>query len=418
MTIVRTRFAPSPTGDPHIGSIWTALFNWLYARHHNGQFILRIEDTDRARLVPGAEDKIIEALHWYGLQYDEGPDIGGPYAPYRQSDRLEIYHKHAERLIETNAAYYCFCSPDKLEKIRTEQALQHRPIKYDGYCRLLDPQVAKQRRNNGETSVIRLKVPSTGETSVDDVIRGHVVFKNELIDDQILMKSDGWPTYHLASVIDDYLMKINVVIRAEEWLPSVPKQLLIYKAFDWDPPQFAHLPLILGADRSKLSKRHGSANALKFRQEGYLPEAVINYLVLLGWNPKTNEEFFSVPELISRFDLKAINKAGALFNQQKLDWFNSHYLRSLPPSELLRLAKPYLNNIKSPDFSDQKLERILAVAVERANNLSAIPQITSLFFEHPTYDSSLLHWKKTLCSGRIKKNLSWENYFTQSFTWA
>src|SRR3989338_2085436 len=320
---VRTRFAPSPTGDPHVRSVWTALFNWLYARHYHGKFILRIEDTDRTRFIASAEMKIIEALRWFGLDYDEGPDIGGPFGPYRQSERLNLYQQYAEQLIANGAAYYCFCSPERLQEIRKEQKLRKTPIRYDGNCRNLDPQAAFSRRAAGEIAVVRLKIPFNGQTVVDDLIRGRVVFKNSVIDDQILLKSDGWPTYHLASVVDDHFMQINPVIRAEEWLSSTPKQLLLYQALGWTAPRFAHLPLILGSDRSKLSKRHGSMDALKFRDDGYLPEAVINFLALLGWNPKTNEEFFTRAELIKRFELKAVNKAGAIYDRQKLDWFKA-----------------------------------------------------------------------------------------------
>ena len=393
---VRTRFAPSPTGDPHVGSIWTALFNWLYARHYHGKFILRIEDTDRTRFIASAEMKIIEALRWFGLDYDEGPDIDGPFGPYRQSERLNLYQQYAEQLIANGAAYYCFCSPERLQEIRKEQKLRKTPIRYDGHCRNLDPQAAFSRRAAGEIAVVRLKIPFNGQTVVDDLIRGRVVFKNSVIDDQILLKSDGWPTYHLASVVDDHFMQINPVIRAEEWLSSTPKQLLLYQALGWTAPRFAHLPLILGSDRSKLSKRHGSMDALKFRDDGYLPEAVINFLALLGWNPKTNEEFFTRAELIKRFELKAVNKAGAIYDRQKLDWFNAHYLRSLPPAELVHLAKPYLEKKEVEKLPPAALGRVVGVAAERAKTLLEIPALTTFFFKRPAYEPSLLNWKQTV----------------------
>lgn len=391
---VRTRFAPSPTGDPHVGSIWIALFNWLYARHYNGKFILRIEDTDRARFIADTEVKIIEALRWFGLDYDEGPDMDGPFGPYRQSERLNLYHQYAEQLIANGAAYYCFCSLERLQKIRKEQELLKILIKYDGHCRNLDPQITTNRRATGEPTVVRLRVPLSGQTIVDDLVRGRVVFKNSVIDDQVLLKSDGWPTYHLASVVDDHFMQINPVIRAEEWLSSTPKQLLLYEALGWTAPRFAHLPLILGSDRSKLSKRHGSMNALKFRDDGYLPEAVINFLALLGWNPKTNEEYFTRSELIKRFDLRAINKAGAIYDRQKLDWFNAHYLRSLPKDELVHLAKPYFEKAGMPARPPDVLARIVTVAAERAKFLSEIPAITTFFFKRPEYEANLLNWKQ------------------------
>ena len=392
---IRTRFAPSPTGNPHLGSIWTALFNWLHTRHFDGKFILRIEDTDQTRLVPGAEEKIIEALHWYGLDYDEGPDVGGDYGPYRQSERLTLYRQYVAELISHHSAYYCFCSTERLQELRQTQERQRKPTRYDGHCRALDPKETERRRKAGETAVVRLKIPHTGETSFDDIIRGRVTFQNALLDDQVLLKSDGWPTYHLASVVDDHLMNINPVIRAEEWLPSTPKQLLIYQALDWSPPEFAHLPLILGPDRSKLSKRHGSVDALLFREEGYLPDAIINFLALLGWNPKTSEEFFSRAKLIKRFDLKTINKAGAIFDNQKLAWFNAHYLRTMPLKKVTALAAPYLKQAGAKKLSTATLQSITKIAIERAKKLSDIPALTAFFFNQPQYDSALLNWKTT-----------------------
>ncbi|KKU47595.1 glutamate--tRNA ligase [Candidatus Uhrbacteria bacterium RIFCSPLOWO2_12_FULL_46_10] len=394
-TKVRTRFAPSPTGDPHIGSIWTALFNWLYAKHHHGNFILRIEDTDQTRLRPGAENKIIEALRWFQINYDEGPDIGGPYGPYRQSERLILYKDYADRLVTSEDAYYCFCAPERLQKLRLEQEKTKKPVGYDGHCRSLNAQESFKRVQSGELSIIRLKIPKIGETTVNDLIRGRVHFKNAVIDDQVLLKSDGWPTYHLASVVDDHLMNIDPVIRAEEWLPSTPKQLIMYKALGWTPPRFAHLPLILGRDRSKLSKRHGSTDILKFRDDGYLPGAIINYLALLGWNPKTSKEFFTREELIDKFDLNTVNKSGAIFDNQKLDWFNAHYLKSLPTLEIIRLAKPYLEQVGAKNLTDNQLEQISLLVAERAKKFSEVPDIVGFLFRQPDYEAKLLNWKTT-----------------------
>ena len=392
--IIRTRFAPSPTGNPHIGSIWTALFNWLYARHCGGKFILRIEDTDRARLVPEAETKIIEALRWFNIDYDEGPDVSGPYGPYRQSERLPLYGDAASKLIDVGAAYYCFCSPERLEEIRNKQKLASKPMRYDGYCRSLDAQESKNRKNKREAFVVRLKIPSNKKILVDDLIRGNVVFDSEIIDDQILLKSNGWPTYHLASVVDDHLMRINPIIRAEEWLPSTPKQLLIYQALGWDPPHFAHLPLILGPDRSKLSKRHGSTDVLQYREEGYLPEAIINYLVLLGWSPKTDQEFFTRDEIIKRFTVEAINKSGAIFDQQKLDWFNANYIRRLPLEKMSQLFKPYIEKAGGKNLSEDKLGQVSLMAAQRIKKLSEINIYAAFLFKAPVYDANLLIWKK------------------------
>lgn len=384
-SVVRTRFAPSPTGVLHIGSIWMALFNWLWARHNEGVFILRIEDTDRARLVDGAEKNIFEALSWYGLNYDEGPDVGGQFGPYRQSERLSIYQTYADGLIKNGKAYWCFCSPERLAKLRQEQEKKGELIGYDGCCRNLDKDEANKRRASGEPAVVRMKFPKSGVTRFNDLIRGEIVFKNELIDDQVLLKSDGWPTYHLAAVVDDHLMEISPVIRAEEWLASTPKQLALFEALGWEAPRYAHLPLILGSDRAKLSKRHMSSDALSFRSEGYLPEAIINYLALLGWNPKNTQEIFSRPELTKSFSLAQINKAGAIFDRQKLDWFNKHYIKELLPHKFLELSKAY---ISSPN------DRAILMLQERITKFGDLAPALADIIEVSEYDADLLPWKK------------------------
>lgn len=378
---VRVRFAPSPTGDPHIGNIWVALMNWLFARSQNGKFVLRIEDTDQARQVAGSSEKIIEMLKWYGLNYDEGP--------FYQSKRLSLYQKYADMLVGKGSAYYCFCSAERLAELRKTAEAEKRPSKYDRVCLALDAKEIEKRKGSGKF-VIRLKIPS-GKTNFTDLIRGKIEFDNALIDDQVLLKSDGFPTYHLANVVDDYEMKISQVIRAEEWLSSTPKHLILYHAFGWKPPEFAHLPLILGADRSKLSKRHGATGALAFRDEGYLPEAMLNFLALLGWNSGTEQEIFSRDELVKAFSLGAINKAGAIFNREKLDWVNGMYVRKLSIAEFAERAKPFLPDAKRDSAF---IEKALATVQERVKRLSELPALTHFYFKQPEYDAALLVWKK------------------------
>ncbi|HJW88621.1 MAG TPA: glutamate--tRNA ligase, partial [Dehalococcoidia bacterium] len=304
---VRVRFAPSPTGFPHVGNIRTALFNWLFARHHGGTFILRIEDTDLQRMVPGALEATLEGLRWLGLDWDEGPEVGGPHAPYIQSQRRQIYRDSARRLVDQGNAYYCSCSSQRLEAMRQEQMSKKLPPGYDRHCRELGlgPQ---------EGSVVRFRTPLSGETIFNDVLRGEVVFQNQTLDDFVLLKSDGYPTYHLANVADDHLMKITHVMRAEEWLPSTPRHVLLYQALGKTPPLFAHLPMILGPDRSKLSKRHGATSIGDFREQGYLPEAMLNFLDLLGWSLDETAELFSQEELVKDFSLERVGLNPAIFN--------------------------------------------------------------------------------------------------------
>jgi len=333
MLKVCVRFAPSPTGFLHIGGLRTALFNWLFAKKNKGKFILRIEDTDKERVKEGAVENIIEALKWYGLDFDG--------KPVYQSERLDIYKKYIEQLIEQGNAYYCFCSAERLAEVRKIQEVNKQATKYDGLCRSLSADEVKKKLDAGEPHVVRLKVPAEGSTEFDDIIYGHISVENKNIDDQVLLKSDGYPTYHLANVVDDHEQVVTHVIRAEEWLPSTPKHILLYKAFGWQPPKFAHLPMVLGPDRSKLSKRHGAVAALEYKKLGYLPEAIINFIALLGWNPKTEREIFSLDELINKFDLKKVNKSSAIFNIEKLDWMNRQYILKIDIKELAAQRKPY-----------------------------------------------------------------------------
>lgn len=319
--MIRTRFAPSPTGYLHVGGLRTALYCYLFARKNKGQLVLRIEDTDQKRQVEGAEKNLIKTLAWSGIEFDEGPHVAGPYAPYRQSERTEIYRFHAHELIEKGKAYRCFCSEDRLEALRKQQEASKMPTGYDGYCRNLTKEELESNLKKGIPHVIRLKVPKDQFIVFSDLVRGKVKVASHTIDDQVLLKSDGFPTYHLANVVDDHLMKITHVIRGEEWLPSTPKHILLYQAFDWDMPEFAHLPLILNPDRSKLSKRQGDVAVEDYMKKGYEKEEIINFIAFLGWNPGGTREIFSLPELVETFDLLKVQKGGAIFNGEKLKWF-------------------------------------------------------------------------------------------------
>jgi len=404
---VRVRFPPSPTGFLHIGSLRTALYNYLFARKHGGEFILRIEDTDRARSVPGGVESIIRTLEWAGIEYDEGPQLApspglrpssplgrgegegkGEHGPYVQSERLDIYKKYAEQLIKKSKAYYCTCTPQRLEELRQAQMERKEPTRYDGQCRKLSN--SKLQIANS-SYVIRLKVPRTGKTKFEDIIHGKLEFENKLIDDQVLMKSDGYPTYHLANVVDDHLMKISHVIRGEEWLSSNPKHILLYKALGWKPPQFAHLPLLLNSDHSKLSKRQGDVAVEDYIKKGYLREALINFVALLGFNPRADKELYTIDELIDEFDLAKVNKSGAVVNFEKLDWMNGSYIRHMPLDELVTLTMPFLPT------DDMKLARkVVALEQERLKKLSDLSEATEFFFvEIPHYEPEILIWKKS-----------------------
>ncbi len=387
---VRIRFAPSPTGFLHIGGLRTALYNYLFARKNKGDFILRIEDTDQTRSVPGGIEAIVEALKKVGLKYDEGP--------YIQSQRLDIYKEYAEKLIKNGRAYYCFCSPERLEEVRQRQITENKPTMYDGNCRKLGANQVDELLKNKTPYVIRLKVPEEGITAVEDIIRGRVEFENKLIDDQVLLKSDGFPTYHLANVVDDYLMKITHVIRGEEWLPSTPKHILLYQAFGWQPPKFAHLPLLLNPDKSKLSKRQGDVAVEDYIKKGYLPEALLNFVALMGYNPSAEREIYSLKELVKGFDLKKINKTGAVFNVEKLDWLNGVYIRKKTSDELVDLCLPYFKEAGAlkNELDKKWLKKIMALEQERLKRLDEIIYLTDFFFKETLdYEPELLVWKKS-----------------------
>lgn len=318
---IRTRFAPSPTGFLHVGGLRTALYNYLVSKRERGQFLLRIEDTDQERYVEGAEANLIKSLKWAHLSWDEGPDNGGPHAPYRQSERTETYRKYTEELLQKGKAYRCFCTKERLEEMRSEQEMLKKPPMYDGFCRSLSEEEINKKLKNNEPFVVRQKIEKGKTVILDDLIRGKVSFGTDTLDDQVLLKSDNFPTYHLANVVDDHLMEISHVIRGEEWLPSTPKHLLLYSAFGWEAPKFSHLPLLLNKEKRKLSKREGHVAVEEYMGD-YLPEAVINFVALLGWHPKDDREIFSLDELVKEFSLERVQKAGAIFDIEKLDWFN------------------------------------------------------------------------------------------------
>lgn len=339
---VRTRFAPSPTGFLHVGGLRTALYSFLFAKKNHGQFVLRIEDTDQSRQVAHATENLINTLKWAGISCDEGPEHGGKYGPYVQSERLDLYHKYAKQLIEQQHAYYCFCSPERLEQVRERKIAAKLPPAYDRQCRNLSNQEIQTKLARGEQSVIRMKVPLNGELTFADLIRGNVTINYKNIDDQVLLKSDGFPTYHLAVVVDDHDMQISHVIRGEEWLSSTPKHLLLYTYLGWQAPQFAHLPLLLNPDKSKLSKRQGDVAVEDYIKKGYIKEALVNFIALLGWNPGTTREIFSLEDLISEFSLERVGKSGAIFNIEKLNWINHKWLTSYDPEKLRELVLPFI----------------------------------------------------------------------------
>src|SRR5207248_512122 len=340
---VRTRIAPSPTGPPHVGTAYIALFNLAYARGRGGQFILRLEDTDRIRYSEQSELGIYDSLRWLDLRWDEGPDIGGPYGPYRQSERLPIYHEHVERLIASGHAYRCWCAPERLERERKAAQARREPYKYDRFC--LGKSEAERRREPGftERSVVRMRIPDSGTTSFADLVRGEVAFENRLIDDQVLLKSDGFPTYHLAVVVDDRLMQISHVVRGEEWISSTPKHVLLFDWLGWERPAFAHMPLLRERDKSKISKRKNPAARLTwFIEEGYLPEALRNFLALMGYSMPDGSEIFTFDEMAAEFDWSRVNAVGPVFDLDKLGWLNGHYIRELPVDDLADRIVAYI----------------------------------------------------------------------------
>lgn len=366
-----TRFAPSPTGFLHIGAVRTALFAYLFARAHHGKFILRIEDTDQTRYVEGAEQNIEESLKWLGIHWDEGP--------IRQSERKPLYQQYADQLLGEGRAYYCFCSKERLDQLREQQQRDKLRIGYDGHCRGVALEGVRARVKAGESAVVRFKIPDLGQTRFVDAIRGEVVFNNQELDDLILLKSDGFPTYHLAHVVDDHLMGVTHVHRGEEWIPSTPKHILMFQALDWAPPEYVHLPVILSQGGGKLSKRKGSVFVTEFKEKGYLPEAMINFMVLLGWGYSETEEMYSLSELEKIFSHEHINKASPVFSFEKLDWFNGVYIRKKTPRELAELCRPYLQQA-GLDGDDDYLLRVIGLLQERIHFLPDLVEKGRFFY--------------------------------------
>lgn len=445
---VRVRFAPSPTGFLHVGGLRTALYNFLFTKKYKGKFILRIEDTDRTRIVPGGMENIINTLLKMGLGYDEGPFLAknkitekGKFGPYTQSKRLALYQKYALELVRGGGAYRCFCTSERLDALHKEQEIKKQPLRYDRKCLAISKQEIEKRLVSGDKFVIRQRMPEVGETEFEDLIHGRIKTKNEFLEDHILEKSDGFPTYNFANVIDDHLMSITHVIRGEEFISSTPKHILLYKSLKWTPPHFAHLPLLLNLDRSKLSKRQGDVAVTDFLQKGYLPEALLNFVALLGWNPTDNQEIFSLKELIKSFEIEKVNKSGAVFNMEKLDWLNGLYLRSLKINKLAEVAIPYLLSAgllqkngrlftvtaSGETVKTKKLKEIIALEQERIKHLDELPEAVKHFFiNFLDYDPEILIWKKStreIAKNRIRdlivllqelKNSSWKTVKLES----
>jgi nondiscriminating glutamyl-tRNA synthetase len=384
-SMIRDRFAPSPTGDVHVGSLRTALYNYIYAKKMDGKFLLRLEDTDRTRLEEGATTNLLNALMVTGLKPDEGlilkdgqPAQTGDLGPYIQSERLTIYQNYIKELLDKGVAYYCFCSKERLDTLRTKQKESGQTPRYDGHCRDLSPAEIDQKIKNGDSYTIRLKLPANHQIAFDDVVRGHIEINTDDLDDQVLMKADGFPTYHFAVVVDDHLMQITHVIRGEEWLPSTPKHIYLYECFDWEKPLFVHLPNILNDDRKKLSKRQGDVSVEDFLKKGYLPEALINFLALLGWSPDSDQEIFSLDELVEAFDFSRINKSGAVFDRAKLNWMNAHYIKALSTEKFVENMLPFLLDsgaINSDQIAEKGdwLSKVAELLKERIEYFAQIP---------------------------------------------
>ncbi|HRH23694.1 MAG TPA: glutamate--tRNA ligase [Candidatus Magasanikbacteria bacterium] len=426
--MIKTRFAPSPTGMLHVGGLRTALFAYLFAKKNGGVFMLRIEDTDRERFVEGGIENITSSLQWAGITIDEGVvmnDDGtiaqkGNFGPYIQSERLSIYQTYIKELLDKGHAYYCFCTKEKLAQLREYQEKNKLPTGYDGTCRDLSLTEAHDRIAAGEKSVIRMKMPKEGVTVIEDLVRGRVEFKNSLVDDQVLIKADGFPTYHFAVVVDDHTMEVTHVIRGEEWLPSTPKHVELYKMFGWTAPTFAHLSLFVNAQKQKMSKRHGDVSVEDFKQKGYLPEALVNFVAFLGWNPGTEQEIFSLKELEAGFDFDKVSKAAAVFNVEKLNWYNKQYMMAMDTTELARRVAPFMLNhglIKALPQSESELKdlaQIIELEKGRAATLAEFPEALGFIFaESLSYEPELLVWKKSTKESTREKLELLSEYLSQ-----
>ena len=394
---VRTRIAPSPTGDPHVGTPYMSLFNLIFAKHHGGKFLLRIEDTDQSRSRPEYEESIFKSLKWLGIEWDEGPDVGGPYGPYRQSERTEIYREHSQRLLDAGHAYKCFATPEELNEMRELASKMGKRMGYDRRYRNLSAEEIQERENAGQSYVIRLKVPLTGECLYEEMTKGRITTPWSDVNDQILLKSDGFPTYHLANVVDDYLMKITHIIRGDEWTSSTPKHVLLYDLFGWERPKFIHMPLLLGVDGKKLSKRKNPTSVFYYKESGYLPDAFINFLTLMGYSMPEDKEIYTLDEIIKDFSVDRIGVSGAFFDVKKLDWINQQYLiNNIPEKDLWE-------KIKAWGFSDEKMEKIIPLIRTRIKTFGEFMDLCQfLFVNHLDYSEELL------CPKRIAKETSAE----------
>lgn len=401
---IRTRIAPSPTGIAHLGTAYQAQRDWAYAKNMGGQFIVRIEDTDRERYVEGAVDILFEAFAWLGYTNDEGANVGGPHAPYTQSERLPIYQKHAKDLVAKGEAYYCFCTKERLDKLREEQQAKKLVPRYDKHCRNLSKDEITKHLEAGDKHVIRMKMPLEGETTFHDLIRDDITFKNSDVDDTVLLKSDGYPTYHLAVVVDDHLMEITHIIRGEEWISSTPKHVQLYKAFGWELPAFAHLSLIRNKDHSKMSKRHNDVSVLSYRDKGYLPEAMNNFLALLGWSHPEKKEIFTMEEYVKNFSLERLTTTAPVFDVEKLQWMNGMYIRELSDSDLTTRLAPFI----PADCPKELVTQILPLIKERLVTLKDFEELSDFFYRDIKVDLTMLTKKSS--AEEVKEQLIATNH--------
>ena len=371
---VRVRVAPSPTGDPHVGTAYVTVFNYVFAKKHGGDFILRVEDTDQQRFISSSEQQIYESLRWLGLEWDEGPDIGGDYGPYRQSERKEIHQEHASMLVQKGKAYKCFCTSERLDQVRTEQKANGQRTGYDGFCRSLSQEQIQAREESGAPFVVRLKTPDEGVTSFHDGVRGNIEIKNSQLDDQVLIKSDGFPTYHLANVVDDHLMKISHVIRAEEWISSTPKHVMLYEAFGWEMPVFAHVPILRNANKSKISKRKNPVSLSYYRRKGILPGALVNFLALMGWSYGDDQEIFTLDEMKDKFTIEDIHPGGPVFDQAKLNHINQIYIQKMSEGE-------FVSHLRNELFSESYLGKLFPLLKERLESFEQFSEKANFLFQ-------------------------------------
>ncbi|PCJ19936.1 MAG: glutamate--tRNA ligase [Gammaproteobacteria bacterium] len=409
---VRTRIAPSPTGDPHVGTAYIALFNLCFARQHEGQFILRIEDTDQVRSTKESEERILEALRWVGLQWDEGPDVGGDFGPYRQSERADIYKEYSAKLLDDGHAFHCFCSTERLGELRKEQMANKERVGYDGHCLSLSTDDVQQKLQAGESSVVRMKIPSEGVCKIQDTLRGEVEIEWSQVDMQVLVKADGLPTYHLANVVDDHLMEITHVIRGEEWISSAPKHILLYQYFGWQAPEFCHMPLLRNPDKSKLSKRKNPTSILYYQKMGYMSEALLNYLGRMGWSMPDEREQFSIAEMIEHFDLTRVSLGGPIFDKEKLDWLNGNWIRDLSEEQFSQRVAEWAFNKQHLNpaipLIQSRVEKFSDIAPLAGFMVSGLLDVKEDSFEHKKVDKDTARKVLQFVSWQIDVLFAWD----------